>query len=516
MHPLLLWISIVCLTTGCATMTPAPATQSSKREQALNTWVDTELAPYLAEQLSNHPRFRGEPVLLVSMSGADVTPDIDELTESIRDQLHGELLNARGVNLIWRPTVKPWQHHRSLSKVDCDDNRQVHYFIGIDTKLTPEGDMRVAVRGLDVEEQSWVSGFGKQWRGAASARHARALTRRHTDEYLRGLRVLPFEDAQSDLLAAYLARNLSCLVRQIGSDEILMYPEPLAQSPKTLQTTLDLVGNYLARFREVRVTTKRSEANFVLRGEAHDIHEGLYQLWALVESTDSGEHLQGADTEAYIKVQSARPPPAVALPVPTALPAPTALPTPAPSSRPVVLPRPLAREAVLSDLRLVRPRHPRVCRSRRAWPPGSWVPTAREALSPYECFAIEFDIERDAYVFLLKYDSNGSIERMLANLCDGYGRAISRGVTLRYPRPQGTRQPYPPSEETFYAIAAVDARASRSVADHLARLGDPCERWLNRSIRHAEFETWLADLSQLAVAHPGEIEWRALRVRHLN
>ena len=513
MHPSCYFLFTAFLLTGCTTMSSAPSTYNDKREQALNEWVDTELAPYLAEQLSSHPRFRGEPVLLVSMSGADVTPDIDELSESIRDQIHSELLNAQGVHLIWRPTVKPWQHHRSLAKVDCDDNRQVHYFIGIDTKLTPEGDLRVAVRALDVEAQSWVSGFGKQWRGDASSRHTRALARRHTDEYLRGLRVLPFEDAQSDLLAAYLATNLSCLVRQLGTDEILIYPEPLAKSPETLHRTLDLVGNYLARFREVRVTKKRSEANFVLRGEAHDIHDGLYQLWALVESADNGEHLQGADTEAYVKVQPARARPVAAT---TVVPAPIPSAVPVAPSTPSVVPQPLARKTVLSDLRLMRPRHPRVCGSSRGLPPGSWVPTRYEVLTPNACFAIEFDIEQDAYVFLLKHDSNGGIERMLSNLCNGYGRAFSRGVTLRYPRPRGTRIPYRPSEETFYAIAARDARASRSVADHLARLADPCERWLSRAIHQAEFETWLHDLRRLTVAYPGEIEWRALRVRHIN
>ena len=53
------------LTAGCShdPLRPAHGSRSS-----LQDWVDTELAPYVSQQLGQHPRFKGEPVIIcVSM-----------------------------------------------------------------------------------------------------------------------------------------------------------------------------------------------------------------------------------------------------------------------------------------------------------------------------------------------------------------------------------------------------------------------------------------------------------------
>ena len=67
------------LLSGCASTGGSP-THGEAPDAGLYAWVDDELAPYLVDQLSRHPRFKNEPVVLVSMSGADMSPDIDALT----------------------------------------------------------------------------------------------------------------------------------------------------------------------------------------------------------------------------------------------------------------------------------------------------------------------------------------------------------------------------------------------------------------------------------------------------
>ncbi len=109
------------------------------------TWVDQELTPYLAEHLARHPRFKGEPVLLVAMSGADVLPDIDQLSHTLRSRIMDSLLETSGVNLLWRPTVRPWRHHRRPERADCRDQGEVHYYLGIEISPVPGGQVRVRV-----------------------------------------------------------------------------------------------------------------------------------------------------------------------------------------------------------------------------------------------------------------------------------------------------------------------------------------------------------------------------------
>ena len=41
---------------------------------SLDIWLDDTLIPYLVMQLGRHPRFKGQPVLLVRMQDDQITP----------------------------------------------------------------------------------------------------------------------------------------------------------------------------------------------------------------------------------------------------------------------------------------------------------------------------------------------------------------------------------------------------------------------------------------------------------
>ena len=90
--PTLLLTLGALLAAGCAQHTSRPA---QGEDSSLQRWLDAELAPYLAEQLGRHPRFKGEPVMLVSLDGPDIQPDIDGLTAGLRERLL-ETANASG------------------------------------------------------------------------------------------------------------------------------------------------------------------------------------------------------------------------------------------------------------------------------------------------------------------------------------------------------------------------------------------------------------------------------------
>lgn len=462
--------------------------------QDLMRWVSQDLAPYLREQLASHPRFKGEPVLLVGMDGPDVLPDIDGLSESIRGRLMDSLLDTPGVNLVWRPSAPLWEHHRRPIRARCQDPNAAHYYIGVQVSAEPGGDARVSVRALDLQDQAWVSGFGRHWQGRLSAAQQRALSSRQPDEYLRGLRVLPFGASQTDLAAAYLAENLSCLLGGRDSD-MRVYVAPVQDAPADLQTTLGLLGNHLGRLQAVPLTDDPAAATHVLRVEALAVHGSTYQVWARLHPRQGASETTTVDTLAYVQLSLT-----------------------ASGGPPVQAPDPNGGTRLLSPLRLLAPRDPGLCASDDPWRRGErWI-AGSEPVPAGGCFALELAARRDADVFLLNHRLDAALVRLLPDPCGDRGRRLrlAAGETLRVPGGGGGRvAPWGerPGLESFYALAASDPVASRALARHLQALPGACEP-AGAGPDEEALDRWLRDLDRLMARHGTGVDWQAVRVRH--
>ncbi len=186
------FFAMVCWWMGLSACAGDHLTRRADRQTAgasLASWLDETLIPYLVQQLGQHPRFKGQPLLLVRMHNDDVQPHIDELTDHIRTKIVDALVSEPGLDLYWRPATRPHRHHQRLADIACGDFRKIHYYIGIDCRLTSlEEKLEVRVRALNLTENKWVSGFGRAWRGPPTAAQRAALKREHPDAYLRGLR----------------------------------------------------------------------------------------------------------------------------------------------------------------------------------------------------------------------------------------------------------------------------------------------------------------------------------------
>lgn len=498
---------MLCLVlSACGGAPVRPGDEVLPADGELVSWVDGELAPYLAEQLARHPRFKGEPVLLVSMDGADVRPDIDELTGSIRARLMDALLSTPGINLVWRPATRPWQHDRGPAELRCQDNTEVHYYIGLQIAKLPGGGYRLTVRALDLQDNAWVTGFGRQWEGRLNRAQRLALAHHHPDAYLRGLRVLPFTEAEIDLLATYLAHNLSCQLRGHGGENVAVYPAIPDAGPSTLVTTLELVGNQLARMQAVQVADAPARANHTLKGKMHPIHGGLHQVWMTLrpEGDEGGNGSLG--TAAYLQLGAAgsRPGQQVASIAPI-------------RTEAVTSPRPM-----LSAIRLVKPRDPSLCASVTPWRRGRKAFYPSEAVSPGECFAMELDVREAAQVFLLGHRMDGALVRLMPTACRRAGLSSAQaraGETLRYPsKAGGAGQVMPWSGEagleTYYAIAVNGPVATRAFKAHLGELPAYCDAGAEDQLSPGDMERWLAGLDGLVADYGEGIDWQAVRVRH--
>ena len=148
-----------------------PAVAES-REKDVDRWVDSDLIPYVRQQLLVHPRFKGETVMFVVLDDNAPASTTNALALSIRDRLLAAAVDTAGVEI-------GWQQGRSgttleSSPQDCM-NDDVHYYIGVELLQKLDSSYAVNVRALDLEDRNWVSGFGKRWRGKLNTSQRQAM-----------------------------------------------------------------------------------------------------------------------------------------------------------------------------------------------------------------------------------------------------------------------------------------------------------------------------------------------------
>jgi hypothetical protein len=512
---------------------------------SLDVWLEETLIPYLVQQFGQHPRFKGRPVLLVDMQADNVQSRIDELTDQIREKIIDALLKEPGLDLSWRPAIQPWEHHQSLEDVSCGDYRKIHYYIGIDCGLTRvERNLFVKVRALNLAEQKWVSGFGRSWQGTPTPAQLAALNREHPDDYLRGLRPLPFSDRQPDLLAAYLARNLSCLLRQGKEDDLVVYVEKAAErTPGVFQTTLELVGKYLARFREVVVTDDPHQANITLVTEIHPIHQSFYQVWVSARHRRGEKYLPGAETEAYVLIDSQKQT-ALAGTDAKLLPETTSLNTDGgmgkvqgstgtkwPPESVVPLPRVSIAPALISSFDLLTPVKQAFCATDDPWSAGVRRVESHEHLPSGACLAIEMRLSTAAYVFLVGQSADGDLTYMFPSDCPVFRKinALLRpGKLFRFPPlsdPEAGILELDSSAgmESVYAILITEPDLANQFEHRMEELQGLCrpgKRFANTLLAnftpgsHTSAQRWQSYLNQLAARYPGMVQWRVIRFWH--
>jgi hypothetical protein len=482
LFPLLVTLGVL-LCTGCA---PQPTRGAPGDASSLQRWVDVELAPYLAEELGRHPRFKGESVILVSLDGSDIQPDIDGLTLSLREQLMDRLLTDATVTLPWQPQQPPAQHHRRLDQVQCTRVRDANYYIGIEISRTATAQYRVSVRALDVRAGEWVSGFGKSWSGSLTPSELRALQERRSDESLRGLRVLPFSSDHPDLAASYLANNLSCLLLRQDEEDLVIHVESLQSDQPRLRMLLDLVGNNLSRYHAVRVTDVRKEAHFVLRGEVHEVEPGLYQVWVVLHPKNSGEHVVGMDTDTYVRV----------------------LPAADDQEHTRLADRARSVRPAIAAMELVRRQGNDGDRAGCDAPREGETDGARAGDG---CPVLELTVERADGVFVFVHGTRDGMSRLSSGTCSSAGEAVT-GVpgkrTYRFPAAR-----FPGSDwATVYAIAVSGSDLAGQFAGLLQVLPDACGSASGLRAEDSGTEQWLDRLDRLIAANGDHAVWTARRI----
>jgi len=467
---ILLLLVMVLLLSACS---HAAVRTGNGASSSLQNWVRNGLAPYLAEKFSQHPRFKGEPVIIVRLEGDDIQPDIDDVTRGLREQVVDSLLAVPGVSVPWQPQRQQQQHHRRLSQLQCGRRLEASYFIGIEITRTVNDRFRVSMRVLDVRAGEWVSGITRQWTGNLTASELRALQVRRTDESLRGLRVLPFHEGQPDLAASYLANNLSCLLRMQDVDDLQIKVDRRHSGATQLQALLGLVGNNLSRYREVQVTEDRRQANYILRGESHRIQPGLQQIWVILQPKDSGVHLPGMDTATYVRT--------------------------------VLAGKENSRQYKVHDSVRLPPAITRMELVRHTNGPGSQTDCDQQMQG---CPLLEIDSASSSEMYVIAYGIKDGISR-LSGSCEQVTTNMTQGrYVYRYPDERFASSDWP----TLYAIAVRGAGPAQLLRELVQQLPDACSHTPGLADETDQRTAWMNRLDQLIAAHSDQTGWMARRV----
>ena len=458
---------------------------SAAGEKNLDDWVDRDLIPGMREQLVEHPRFKGETIMFVVFRDNAPAPVSSELALSLRDRLLEAALNTPGI-------VLGWQQGRAVTatttqSADCERD-DVHYYIGIELAQRRDGTYSASLRALDLEDRSWVTGFGGTWRGKLTPLQRQAQRNAQADVTFLGARDVPFSAAQSDLLAKHLAHEMTCALSRTTRGNYVVAATQAETTPDTLQGTAELVANNLADHVTLEFTTDDSQSNSTLSGKAHRIDASLYQYWLTITPKDPDGELSPLSTNAYVSLPGTGRPvhdPASSLTAAISM----------PGSRP---------DTLLGPLSVRKPQDARRCR---------------------DCSVLATSSNADAIVFLLQHQPTYGLVRLADSACRQRTAAhvVTTGSPVELPIPylpigsSDTRETkqwlLSPVAETYYAIAVADTRAARRFANHLDKLPLRCPNGIRLGLKNQSLQRWLDEFAMLASQNAGQFDWRAIEVR---
>jgi hypothetical protein len=476
---------------------------AASRYADLDAWLANDLTPFVREQLKTHPRFKGESLRFVVLQNGNPLATSNSLALRIRDNLREAVADVPGVRIAWQPDDPHYLSSAGPGGVDCTMT-EVNYLIGVEMKLVESGMLAVDIRALDVEDRSVVPDFSISWKGPISSRQYRDFSRTETDLTFRGKREAPYDESQTDLLAAHLAHDLGCkLLRQTRAEYVLTASVTDPGSGR-VSGMVELVSNNLAHYRTLQFSSTDETANSVIEGKAHQIDDDLFQYWITVQPKDSNSELQALSASAYVR-----------LPERFAV-----------AELSIVRPGPEMRSDAdfLASLKIVELPDSPTCTSNRI---DSRSPVYRRSYEDNSCFALAVQSTDDAVVFFLNHQLNNGLVRLADASClqRTSARIVKSNQQLEFVLPPDSLSSAAwsaaddwqlhPDLDTYYAVAASDTRAARALSQHIEQLPKRCTAPVRPGLEGIALRRWMEELTEIMNHWGPAIDWRTIRVKNI-
>lgn len=495
-------LRIVTIILSLAFLAATPA-QAAKK-QSLDHWLIHDLVPYVRQQLTTLPRFKNESVRFVIMREESPQSEGSALALNFRDRLRDALTDSPGIRIAWRADQPGVGLASDAGGIDCDSGI-ANYFIGIEFEESARGELSVQVRALDVEQREWVSGFSQTWRGPLDSGQRRALRTVKADPSFRGQRQSPYEQTQTDLLAAHLAFDMGCtLLRQTAGEYVVAESPPGVDAAES-DKLVELVSNNLAEFRALTISGTAGRANAGISGKAHRIDDDLYQYWITITPSDPAAGLPTLSASAYVRIPDRY---ADASLIPEAH-----------------FTFDDANGDILDALRMIELRDRRACFSARLRA-GRTSGNRMGAIAP-ECYALQVTARDDAILFFLQHQLNNGLVRLSDSSCTPHttARVARADAEARFPLPLESLGSaswavaedwsLDPPKDTYYVLATSDSKAARALSRHVGELPNRCGGSVRRGIEGKALRTWLDGLDAIAGHWSKSVDWQSIRVRNI-
>lgn len=428
---------------------------SHAKPRDAGTWVSLQLAPALIQALTSHPRFKGEAIRLVVFTDDKPAAMSNAFELSLRDRLAAAVFDAPGIRLA--------AQQGPGANIDCTRD-QADYFIGLQLQMLDDDEARISLRTLDLGDYSWVTGLDLEWQGALSAHELRALAEPAADAFFRGQRTAPYRAAESDMLAARLARELGCQsMRQMQGDYKVFVDgdDELAA----------LVASNLSAYHPLQFTTQKAQANAVLSGNAHVVAPELQQYWVTIAPLATDSLLPSLSASAYLESAGA------------------------------------------GDLSLVRP--------------DAAIVASAQLVSTDRHVAMRVTTTADAVVFFLNHQVKHGLVRLSDADCRTRSNArvtrarqpLTQALPLSSLMPDAASVPatwsQDPDGDTYLAIAVADSEAAFVLSKHLQKLPQRCTAAARFGLDGAELEAWMREFIARVDDWKPYVDWQAIQVRNV-
>lgn len=474
--------------------------QAGSRDVDLDTWVNRDLKPYVRQQISSLPRFRNESLRFVVMLDDSPQSEGSALAIELRDSLRDMASDITGIRVVWQADQPGTGLIAGHANLDCTKN-EADYFIGVELRETEGGQINITVRALDIEERTWVAGFNRSWQGSINSHQRRQLRQFISDPSFRGERNSPWDDSETDLMAAHLAYELGCNLLGQTAGEYIVADTGISGDVDPTKALVELVSNNLAGSRALQFSAE--SANAVIEGKAHHIDDDLFQYWVTISPTNGDGELATLSADAYVRIPDKY---KAASLVPEAIYA-----------------LPVNDNGVLSSFGVVRLQEQQRCISNNSV--FSSASNSNFRYGAADCFALQVRAEENAVVFFLNHQLNYGLVRLANEDCtrQSQARVARNGENLRFPLPLDSLQSgewssatdwsLNPSRDTYYVIASTDTKAARAISRHIGKLPKRCSASVRAGLEGKALRTWLEELDAIAMHWESAIDWQSIRVK---
>jgi len=473
------WLVLFFITVFIAACGPSVPVEPLSNK-SLDAWLQQDIAPYLTQRFSHHPRFQGTTFAITHMSFGQIDPNTDGLSARVIKTLK-TYLAKQPIQMV---ELQPQATN------SCQILTRAHYLIGVEAKISARGHLEVHIDAYDDEQGHWTVGFEKIWRMPLRDEETQELAKQSVDTGLLGQKFLPYQVDQAQQFVSDFEQALRCVKQQQGVSI------QVERSGKYLPTPLQ---TWMARIQTQGDATGKS-IQLIATGENRAAN--LYSLTL----ADNGQPL----LKRFIRLK--RP----TLPTPrlqplTTNPLTTKLKAVAGSAEDTSIP-------MLDVSALVAPQGSGLCATPNPWALGEKTLTNSSELSSDNCFAIKVVTQRPAYLTLIGRNSRGQLSRFHPTVCAHLDDAPNRLAAERafyYPTRKGVKAlglDDNVGHERIYVMLAANREVKAILRSSLGDIPEICEDNKTGSV---EVERWEAKLKQFEQHHPGLFEWQVHSFEHV-